>query len=218
MDGMTRILPFVLTGSCAGLFLIIAAELFALPEQSDFPSEETGGTSAEIETLAPMPGAEAKIDAILERPLFSPGRRPPEVASAAHEEAPRQIKGRLAGVTIRPGVREALFMREGQKPVPVNVGGDIEGWTIAAIEPDRVILSSAYGNQTIKPANASGAVRVPTPAINVNPDAARPAAAVVATARGDRGTRAAQAGSSAPPNPMRNASQALARTDQPGRR
>jgi hypothetical protein len=83
------------------------------------------------------------------------------------EDVPPQLHGRLAGVMIRPGVREALFARSGQKAIAVKVGGSIDGWKIAAIEPDRVVLSSAFGMQTIKPTNAPEVVRTPARAINV---------------------------------------------------
>ena len=52
---------------------------------------------------------------------------------------------------IRPGVREALFARAGQKPIPVKIGGEIDGWTIAAIELDRVVLANAFGSQIVRP-------------------------------------------------------------------
>jgi hypothetical protein len=109
---------------------------------------------------------EAAITEILEHPLFSPTRHPPEVLSVANveetsEKAPPQLQGRLAGVMIRPGVREALFARAGQKPIAVRVGGVIDGWKIAAIEPDRVILSSAFGTQTLRPTKDTQVVRPP---------------------------------------------------------
>ena len=164
---MTRILQFVLIGVCAGLSLIIAAELFPLTEQnSSLAAETVARTPPLIEAAGLALDKETIVAVILERPLFTPGRHPPPTVSFAPiaetpEEAPRQLRGRLAGVTIRPGVREALFMREGQKPLALNVGGEIDGWRISAIEPDRVTLSSPSGSQTIKPTNDPGAVHPP---------------------------------------------------------
>ena len=113
-----------------------------------------------------------RLPTILERPLFSPGRDLPDTIpvqplTETLEDVPPQLDGRLAGVMIRPGVREALFARSGQKAIAVKVGGSIDGWKIAAIEPDRVVLSSAFGMQTIKPTNAPEVVRTPARAINV---------------------------------------------------
>jgi hypothetical protein len=105
---MTRILQFLLTGLCAGLSLVVAAELFPVTEQNDSPAADApGSTALLIDTAAPAPGMEALVAAILERPLFSPTRHPPEIVSLAQtpEEAPRQLRGRLAGVMIRPGTR-----------------------------------------------------------------------------------------------------------------
>ena len=59
-------------------------------------------------------------------------------------------------MTIRPEMREALFEREGEKPVAVKEGQAIDGWTVASIQPDQVVLRSAAGEQILKPTNAAG--------------------------------------------------------------
>jgi hypothetical protein len=155
---MTRIIQRALAGLCAALLLIIAAELFHTVNQNDSASAVAiGNTTAEIKRTAPAFDIEAMVEVILERPLFSPSRQPPEVLTATHieetlEKAPSQLHGRLAGMMISPGTREALFARGGQRPIAVKVGGEIDGWTIAAIEPDRVILSSNFGGtRTVRP-------------------------------------------------------------------
>jgi hypothetical protein len=63
---------------------------------------------------------------------------------------------------VRPGVREALFARAGQKPIPVKVGGEIDGWTVAAIEFDRVVLATALGSQIVRPTPGAKIITPPT--------------------------------------------------------
>lgn len=207
---MTRILQFVLSGLCAGLSLVVTAEFFFLTEQNNSPVTGTATrTTTLIETTGPATDMDAIVAAILARPLFTPGRRPPQIASFApiaetEEEAPRQLRGRLAGVTIRPGVREALFMREGQKPMAVNVGGEIDGWRISAIEPDRVILSSASGDQTIKPTNDPEAVRQRVRPVATGIGVAPSADSSAPVADGTSPKPAAGAASRATPNPVVN--------------
>lgn len=105
----------------------------------------------------PSPSVDALVAEILQRPLFSPSRRPPDNApmdeSAKAEKEPLKLPGRLEGTAVLPGTREALFEREGDKPVAVKEGQTIDGWTVASIQPDRVILRSEDGDQIVKPAN-----------------------------------------------------------------
>jgi len=205
---MTRVLQFVLTGLCAGLSLIVMIEIFPLTgENNSFAAVPTTRTSTLIERAGPGPDMEAIVTAILERPLFTPGRHPSQIASfgpivETSEDAPRQLSGRLAGVTIRPGVREALFMREGQKPITVNVGGEIEGWRISAIEPDRVTLSSASGSQTIKPTNDPDAVHPPARPIPMGVGMAPSTVSSASRAGGNLARRVAGAALPATPNPV----------------
>lgn len=153
---MTQNARFVLSGLCAGLSLVIAAEFQMGRSNSPHP-ETVSLTSPPIKTPLLGPDMEAIMASILERPLFTPGRHPASIVSLAPAPEPkeetRQLRGRLAGVMIRPGVREALFIGEGKRPMTVNLGSEIDGWKIMAIEVDGVVISSAIGSQTIKPTN-----------------------------------------------------------------
>jgi hypothetical protein len=64
-----------------------------------------------------------------------------------------------------------LFEREGQKPIAVKEGEQIDGWTVASIQPDQVVLRSSIGEQTVKPTNALG-IKPQTQALNRKPAAA----------------------------------------------
>jgi hypothetical protein len=170
---MTRIIQFALAGLCAGLLLVITAEVFHAVSRNDSAAvEAVESTTAKIKRTAPGAVTEAIVDVILARPLFSASRHPPVEVSAANPEeiseaAPPQLHGRLAGVMIRPGMREALFARVGQRPIAVKVGGEIDGWMIAAIELDRVILSGAFGSQTLRPTKDPHIVRPLTRATQI---------------------------------------------------
>ena len=153
---MTRLFKVALAGLCAGLLLIIAAELF-VANQEEFQSAEVPPRTPDAsKAFRPAFDMESAIAIILERPLFSPNRDLPDPTLGwpqreTSENAPPQLGARLAGVMIRPGVREALFARAGQKPIPVKIGGEIDGWTIAVIEFDRVVLANDFGSQIVRP-------------------------------------------------------------------
>jgi hypothetical protein len=123
-----------------------------------------------------LPDVEALVAEILERPLFSPSRLPVHAEIVKEERTPITMPGRLAGTAIRPEVREALFVREGEKPIAVRVGQEIDGWIIAAIEFDRVVLTNSQGEQIVKPTNGPIIVRSPAQlALSARRAAPRPA-------------------------------------------
>ena len=135
----------------AGLAAVVAAGfLFVLLGSKEAPA-----------SFAPLKGdagqaagkADSLVAEILKRPLFTPGRQPPEAKVVKAE--PPQLQGRLAGVMLRPDLRIALFTRPGGKPVSVKEGDVIDGWTTAKIEPGRVVLTSSFGEQVVKPTNGS---------------------------------------------------------------
>src|SRR5262249_19184722 len=138
---------------------------------------------------------------ILARPLFTLTRTPPAPAPVAsevvEEKQPPKLQARLAGVTLGPDAREALFQHEGEKPIAVKVGGEIDGWKVSAIQFDQVVLSSEFGNQIVKPQNAppgSEDEDVPPPAIRkavAQANSAKAATSAVKSAQpGTTGTKA----------------------------
>ncbi|NKN32829.1 type II secretion system protein N [Marichromatium bheemlicum] len=94
----------------------------------------------------PPPPPRAHYDAVLERPLFRPDRRPapppttpdPNTARAA----PALERLTLTSVLITPEqrvawVRVAEAGRSGQR---IEVGDQMADWTVAAIHPDHILL------------------------------------------------------------------------------
>lgn len=116
----------------------------------------------------PVESLDAIVTQILERPLFSASRQgvdkssSNDVAQEPPPPPPPQLPQRLAGMSIRPEGRQALFENQGEKPIAVNEGQQIAGWTVASIQPDRVVLRSATGEQIMKPANSTR----PTPVLS----------------------------------------------------
>jgi hypothetical protein len=165
-----------------------------------FLTEDSGDAAASNKPVRVQPAATTKkkveppnIDAlvaeILERPLFSPSRQaadeaPEEVAEAPKE--PPKMPGRLEGVTIRPEAREALFERDGQRPIAVKEGQEIDGWTVASIKPDQVLLKSTEGEQIVKPTNGAGIKPPQMQAMNKKPMPKRPNPALGAVPGGAR--------------------------------
>jgi hypothetical protein len=178
-----RILRLGLTSLCIGLAAVIAGEIyFALPDYGTQAAEPERNAAARIGILAP-PNIDADVAEILERPLFSQNRAASPAASAEETDegkGPQQLQRRLSGVMISPDGREALFQHDGEKPVAVKLGGQIDGWTVASVEPDHVVLKSGIGQLIVNLANGAGASRPAPRAQARNPNAAKTAVAAAA--------------------------------------
>jgi hypothetical protein len=91
----------------------------------------------------------ASFDAILERPLFIPDRRPvavpePEAAPAATPSAP--LRARLEGV-VRIGATSFALIRDLSRNEAVRLaqGMELNGWTLDRVESGRAVLSRGDG-------------------------------------------------------------------------
>jgi hypothetical protein len=99
----------------------------------------------------PVVAAAPPIAAILARPLFSPGRRPPQsnLGNAADDSG--LADSRLTGIVIEPGRRFAIFAPEGAKSLTVTEGEIVSGWRVESISPREVSLSGPDGTKTLQP-------------------------------------------------------------------
>ena len=142
--------PLLLAVLCAVLGGRVYDEwqLSQQPVRIDEPSPAAAAPApaAEAPLVTPAAGAFA---AIVERPLFSPTRRPPaaapppapapEVVAAPTPLAPMDFS--LAGVVISGGTRSALVqMQADGRQVRVAEGGAIDGWTLVTVEPQRAVF------------------------------------------------------------------------------
>jgi hypothetical protein len=183
MMRMTPHLPrLVLTGACLALAAVFAVEVLpALPEDGVSNSPNPDSLVTQIANLSP-PDIDANIAGILDRPLFASSRsaadKTQEEEPQTEEKAPAQIQHRLSGVVIRPSGSEALFQQEGGKPVSVMLGGQIDGFTLASIDSDHVVIKSSSGEQIVQLSGGSSGKR-PAPRPRkpnpVRPPAAKPA-------------------------------------------
>ena len=95
--------------------------------------------------LLPQPAAASlspieAYDEVLQRPLFSATRRPPPAGAATNTLGTAEGFA-LIGIIIAEDGRAALI-QHGRPPVLARLheGQALEGWTVAAILPDRVVL------------------------------------------------------------------------------
>ena len=135
----------------AGLAMVVAATfLVVILGGGDAPASYAP-SKADVARAAH--NANRIAEEILKRPLFTPGRHPPEEKVEVAE--PPQLQGRLAGVMMRDDVHIALFTRPGGRPVSVKEGDVIDGWKASKIEAGRVVLTSAFGERVVTPTSGS---------------------------------------------------------------
>jgi general secretion pathway protein N len=140
-------------GLCA---LLVGRAAIRAPAAAASTDQPAAALQAPVDAYASAEELDGLVAAILDRPLFSPSRRPPQppvVAPVA--QRPPDLAWRLAGSTIRPGTREALFTQDGQQSRPVKEGDQLDGWNVSKIELDRVTLTSAFGTRVFEPTGLS---------------------------------------------------------------
>lgn len=103
-------------------------------------------------TIPRLPSSPAPntVTTSLARPLFSPIRRPPEVAQSGSGESELKDK-RLAGIVVEPNRRLAIFAVTGAKPLTVREGDDVGGWRVETITAREVSVRGPGGTQTLQP-------------------------------------------------------------------
>lgn len=138
-------LPVLLLAVCAGLAWVIYRQLEAAPA----PAAVAHQTAPEESAVGPMPAPQdaatfalprvETFAAIVERPIFSPTRRPPPEAEVALDEAFSNLDLLLVGVVISSDERIAIVLPKNHTEVVRLGAGDLfQGWTVDMIEPDRV--------------------------------------------------------------------------------
>ena len=99
-----------------------------------------------------------EFNAIVDRPLFSPDRRPPENASSTEAsspaaetggDAPRQIV--LAGTATDQSNRAVAILHDVSQGIQfqVWVGDEVDGWRVKEIRPRMVVLATATDEVTV---------------------------------------------------------------------
>jgi general secretion pathway protein N len=124
--------------------------------QRAVPEAEPPPTPAEPPgevTLARLPPLE-RFTAIVDRPLFSPSRRPPPPVEtpveevAAPEDEPEPLppdnaapEVRFVGTVGQGGAMTALVVRDGQEPViKLRVGDEVDGWRVSSVSASQLVI------------------------------------------------------------------------------
>jgi len=143
---MTRPLTLALAALCA---LLAGAALWPwLPASEAAPRPpETARPAASANPFAALPPL-ADFSATVERPLFSPTRRP--AANAPAFTGGIGERWRLQGLLVAGKSRRAQLAEiAGGRILELGEGDKLEGWTVKKIEQDRLLLSSPAGEATL---------------------------------------------------------------------
>lgn len=94
------------------------------------------GRADEVPLPAPAAVNDSRFLATLERPLFSPTRRPAPLSKPAQESAPSDAMGgaRLLGLFEGAGDGGVIVLIDG-KPRRVRLHEAVEGWQLTAVQP-----------------------------------------------------------------------------------
>ncbi len=155
--------PFVLGLACAGLGWMTYEQVRVSPT-APARADVAPAQPADLAMPKPMPQfAMPPLEAfaaVVERPIFSPDRRPPAAEAALKEDsaAPQAV---LTGIIIAESERIALVRTEADgRIVRLRPGQRVDGWRLVAVEPDRamfrrgeaeVILELAYDESSPAP-------------------------------------------------------------------
>lgn len=143
----TALVLCLLGSICLGLALLIYQELTDPPTPA---SHVALAEPAAVEPLPPeavlsLPALEL-FSALVERPVFSPTRRPEEEEAEESEPTQEPVSKppnfSLAGIVISEKGRFVVAVQQGRKGgvVRVGEGRSIDGWKVARIEPDRAVF------------------------------------------------------------------------------
>lgn len=148
---MSKLATSALFVAAAGLMATLAWEVgaFAPPDHTAVARPRAAVAAAPLAAVLDHTGA--WVSTILARPLLSPDRRPPSVASAAAGAGVSDSLPRLSGVLVGPFGRSAIFAADGAKPIVVGEGGRINAWTVRLIEAGEVQVTGPGGSRTMHP-------------------------------------------------------------------
>jgi hypothetical protein len=134
-------------GAVAIVFTAIAAWPWLVPPVPSvrpLAAPPAGAPAPSVDALPPL----ASYAAIVERPLFSPSRRPPPGAPATQGPS-IESRYRLVGI-VATGPRKKAFVAEGAQRREIAQGDMLDGWTVSEIGQDRVKLTSPAGEAVLR--------------------------------------------------------------------
>ena len=153
MADRTRLL--VLAG-CAAAIVVGVLEWHRAPEDPGGEPLRDAEPLAPLEVTPPAISSLAAYDAIVERPLFNPERRPPPPEQAADESAATPVGSvsdatgwRLTAVLREAERRTVLIEDQTGRTLALKAGDSLGDWKIEEIADDRVIIASGCQGDTL---------------------------------------------------------------------
>jgi hypothetical protein len=132
-----------LLGAALALFALLALWPWFAPEAGSAPPPgKPAPAQPELSALPPR----SAFSAIVDRPLFSPTRRP--VPGAATGGKGIETRYQLLGLVVSETVRRA-WLADGARHFELGEGDKLDGWTVARIEQDRLVLTSPSGQAVL---------------------------------------------------------------------
>jgi len=130
----------LLLGVCLALAAFVTVQV-----RMEVPEPAPSG-SGEAPPLAVLPAQSNYVmapvedfSAILERPLFSPTRRPPAEGAITLEASEPDLQVTLVGVIISSEEQIAIIrLQDTTRSVRLSVGDSFQGWILDSIEPSRI--------------------------------------------------------------------------------
>jgi hypothetical protein len=160
------LLPALLLAGCLGLGWVIYHQLMASPAPRPVAATQTAALLPDLPEPTPfvMPPAD-EFAAVMERPLFSPSRRPATEAVAVVTVTEDPLDLKLTGIVLSGNQPIAIFLPEVQAPVQrrtkrrnrrkkaapavaatnlsvrLSEGDNYKGWTLDEIESKTTLFS-----------------------------------------------------------------------------
>ena len=161
------VLLLLLVCALAGTAGLVLRHGEANEDRMPAPPQTSSPITAPMITTAPL-DAQAGRDAewvriILDRPLFTAGRRPPAGAAAARPSAAPMP--RVAGIIVEGGQRRVIFAASNEKayPLVLQEGAELNGFKIVSIEAGQVTLQGPNGLRVLRPSFDPNPAPVPAP-------------------------------------------------------
>jgi hypothetical protein len=151
---MTRLSTLLL--AAGGLAVVVALEVSNAPHGDVAPLREQVAPAASFASRPIANHTGDWVATVLARPLFSPDRRPANVATTVVGGSLVGLP-RLAGIMVGPFGRSAIFATGDAKPMVVEEGAHIASYTVKSIESMQVRLLGPNGEQVLYPTFATAA-------------------------------------------------------------
>jgi hypothetical protein len=155
MRSLIRSRAMLLALLCAGLCAVLYIELQGVSQRS--LAAEASGASPTPDLSRPEEPAVAVpplavYAPVIERPVFSPTRRPPLVPEPLEARSTRQDGITLKGVVLSPQKRIALLETSGSGSDPQRIaeGERLEGWTVEAVLADHVVMRNSEATRRLE--------------------------------------------------------------------